>query len=112
MMDSSSHSTMHAWHRDIGALQAAHDGEFAFDGVCRGQQLGHRAGLGPHDIAFAWRDQLVGGVGLPALEHLDAQGAGEAFQMLLQPGAEGRRVESMLFGDGTGADEMVEIAHG
>ena len=103
---------VHARHGHVGALQAAHHGEFALDGVGRGQQLGHGAGLGAHHIALAGCDELVGGVGLPALEHLDAQGALEALEVLFQPGTEGRGVERVLPGHGTGADEMVEIAHG
>jgi hypothetical protein len=103
---------VHARHGHGGGSQAAHHGELPLNGVGRGQQLGHRAGFGAHHIALARGDELVGGVGLPALEHLDAQGAFETVEVFLQPGAECGGVESVLLGDSAGADEMVEIAHG
>ena len=44
---------VHARHRHVAAGQRAHDAELALDGMRRGQQLGHRPGLGAHHVARA-----------------------------------------------------------
>ena len=102
---------MHAGHGHIGALQAAHHGEFALDGVGRRQQLGHWAGLGTHHVAGAGRDELVGGVGLPAFEHLDGQGPFKAWHVATEPAGERGNIEGVLFGHRACAHEVVKVAH-
>ena len=59
------------WHGST--RQSAHDRKFSFDGVSRRQQLGNGARLGAHHIGPFGGEQFVGGVGLPAFEHLDAE---------------------------------------
>lgn len=100
---------MHARHRHAGAGQAAHDLEFALHRMGRGQQLGNRARLGAHHVALRGRDELVGRVRLPALEHLDRQRSLEAVEVLRQPRCERLDVEGMLLRDRTGADEVGEV---
>ena len=95
----------------IGAVQAAHHRKLALDGMGRGQQLGHRAGLGTHHIAGAGRDELVGGVGLPAFEHLDGQGPFKAWHVATEPAGERGNIEGVLFGHRACAHEVVKVAH-
>ena len=56
---------------------------FAVHRVSRGQQLARR--LAAQHIILARRDELVGRIGLPTLELLDAQRAGIAFNVGLHP---------------------------
>ncbi len=102
---------VHARHRDIGAPQAPHHRKLALDRVRGGQELGDRAGLGPHDVALCGRYELVSGVGLSALEHLYRERAGETFEVFFQPVRERSGIERVLVGDRAGADEMIVIAH-
>ena len=101
---------VHARNRHVGAVQPAHHGELALDGVRRRQQFRDRPRLGAHHEAALRRDQLVGGVGLSALEHLHRERAGKTFQVLRQPGRQGADVDGVLAGDRAGADEMIELA--
>ena len=103
---------VHAWHRHVGAIKAAHDGEFALDGVRRRQQFGHRSGFGAHHVVLRRCAQFVGRIGLAALEGLDAQGPTKSGQMLLEPGSEGGDVKGLACGDRARANEMIKIAHG
>jgi len=75
--------TIHFGHRHVGALQAAHDLEFALDRMGGRQQSGDRAGFGAHHIGRARGDEFVGGIGLPALENLSGQRAFETVQMFV-----------------------------
>ncbi len=103
---------MHVGHRHIGAVQAAHDGELALDRMCRRQQFGHRARLGAHHVAAQRCVELVGWVGLAALEGLHRQGPGKARQVFCQPDGQGGDVKCLFFGDRLGAYEMIKVAHG
>ena len=98
------------WHVCTG--QALHHRVFALDGVGGGQQLGHRPGLGAHHVAVRGRDELVGGIGLPALEKLGLQRAGKAGDMLRSPGGERVGVEGVLAAYRARANELVVGWHG
>ena len=76
---------VHQRHGHCGAVEAAHDLEFALDGMCRGQQAGHGAGLGAHHILTRRRDQAVGRVGLAARKFLDLQRPFESGQVPGEP---------------------------
>jgi hypothetical protein len=83
MTDSSSHSTCMRGTGTPVRASALHDAELALDGVRRRQQLGQPGRACCASRTGARRDQLVGRVGLPALELLDRQRAGEAGQLAL-----------------------------
>ena len=103
---------MHLRHWHTSAVQTVHHLELAFNGMGRGQQLGHRSGLGPHHIAGVGRVEFVGGVGLAALEHLHLQGAFKARHVLAQPVLQGGCVEAVRVTHLFGANEIVKVAHG
>ena len=98
---------MHARHRHAAEGQRVHHAELTLDGVGRRQQLGQRPGLGPHHILAPGRDQLEGGVRLPALELLDRQRASEARQPGGEPARECVGVEGMLLRDSAAACELL-----
>ena len=101
----------HACHRHAGAVQGLHDPEFALNGVSRGQQLGHGAGFGPHHIGPRRCDEFVSGIGLAPLEHLDAQRACKAIDVVLQPGLQGDGIDRVLRGHRPGAGEVLVVVH-
>jgi hypothetical protein len=86
---------VHVCHRHRCATQAAHDGEFTFNGVSRRQQFGHRTRLGTHDITFAGCDQFVSGVGLAAFEHFYLQRAFETWHVGTQPGLQSCHIKTV-----------------
>ena len=102
---------VHLRHRHVGSRQPLHHRKFALDRVRGGQQLGHRAGLGAHHVAFARRDELVSRVGLAAFEGLDRQRAFEAIQVFIQPRRQGIDIECVFFRNSAGAYKMFVISH-
>jgi len=99
----------HPRHRDAGAVQRLHDAVFALDCVRRGQQLRRGCGLGAHDVVLAARGEAERGIGLPALELLDGERAGEPLDVAAQEGFQGGGVETMPLLHRHGADEL--LAH-
>ena len=102
----------HLGYRYGGSRQAAHNGVFALNGVCRRQQFGHRSGFGPHHVAARWGDELVGWVALPAFEGFHRQRAGVTGQVVFQPGRQCGHVKRVLACNCLGAYKMVKVAHG
>ena len=102
---------VHGGHRHLGAGQSAHDGELAFDGMGRWQELGNRPGLGTHDINAAGSLQFIGGIALPAFEGCDGQRAFKTGQMPLQPEGQGGSIKAVLVRNRLGADEVVKVSH-
>ena len=91
--------------REAERIQGRDDAILAIDGVRRGQELSGR--LAAHDVFFRRCDQLVGRVGLAALELAHCQRARVAFDIRLQPRREFRFVEAVAFGDVLGAGKEV-----
>lgn len=103
---------VHARHRHIGALQAAHHRKLALNGMGRGQQFGHRPRFGAHHIGAGWPAELVGWVGLAAFEGFNCQRTCEARQFGLQPSAQGFGVKCLLGWYRPGAYKVVKVVHG
>ena len=101
---------LHGRGREARRPQLAHHLELTVHGVGRGQELARR--LAPQDIALFRRGELVGRVGLPALELADGQRPGIAVHMLRHPRGKGTFIEGEGIGDLFGAGELfVDLAH-
>ena len=97
--------------REALATQCLHDAEFAINRVGRGQQLARR--LAAQDIGLARRDQLVGRVGLSALELLDLERSGKPVDMGGHPLGQRRLVKGQRIHDRFGTGEaVVNLTHG
>ena len=82
---------------------------FAIHGMGAREQLAGR--LAPQHIGAVRRDQLVGGVGLPPLELLDAQRAREALHLPLHPLFQPSYVEPVRFANVRGAAVLGASVH-
>ena len=101
---------VHARCRKPGRTQLAHDLELTVHGMGRGQQLARR--LAAQDIGVVRRGQLVGRVGLAALELADREGTGKTGDLVFHPGRQCRLVEGERVGDLFGTGELfVDLAH-
>ena len=92
-------------HREVSLVQARDHLELAIHGMGAGQQLARR--LAAQDVLLGRRDQLVGRVGLAALELADLQRAGIALDIGLQPGGQLGLVDRVARVDRLGARVQV-----
>ena len=94
---------VHLRHRHAAAGECLHDAELAVHRVRRRQQFCRWPGLAAHDIGAPGREQLVGGVGLAALELFHDQRAAKARQFAFQVRLQCGGVEGVARGHGLGA---------
>ena len=94
---SSSHRPSASCDREAGAAERRDHPIFAVDGMGAGQQLAGR--LAAQHVGAGGRDELVGRVGLAALELLDGERPGEAVDVGRQPLLEFGAVEAMRVAD-------------
>ena len=102
---------MHFGNGHCGVLQTLHDFEFTLDRMRRRQQFGNGARFGTHHIALRWRDEFVGRVRLPALEHLNRQRAFKTRQVLTQPCLQSRFIKLVRAAYSFSAFEIFVAAH-
>ena len=87
--------------REVGAAQRGENARLAVDRMGARQHLAGR--LAAQHIGLARGDQLVGRVGLPALELFDAHRPGKARDIGLQPAGKRGFVKCKTFADRAGA---------